>query len=358
MMTEEGCVKLYVSDNKKDVFYNPGMELSRDVSVAFLQSVGNIRVACDLLSATGVRAVRYAKESGVGVVFANDANKGSEAYIKKNALANGVADKVVAVCSGANSFLRLHPEEFDFIDIDPFGSPIYFLNQLSKSAKKGSYIAITATDCGALSGIFPNTCERRYKVALKRTACYREVGVRNLLGVVASFFRNENKFIRPVISHATDHYFRIFLRILPAGEFDVVNFYHCPACDFSTFRKFSKCDTCGSKPDTLGPAWAGKLYDKKSCFDVLEHLDGKFGSAAGARRLILTILDEIDEPFYYNIHDMASRASINTPPVKSIIERLRNAGFSASRTQFSGTSIKTNAPINDVKRITGLLDRQ
>ncbi len=354
MIINEGRVRLYVPENKKDVFYNPEMELSRDISVAFLQSVGNIRVACDLLSATGARAVRYAKETGVERVFANDANKESTAYIMKNAAANGVTNKIASFCSGANPFLQAHAGEFDFIDIDPFGSPIYFLEQLAKSAKKDSYVAITATDCGTLSGIFSNTCARRYGVTLKRTACYRETGIRNLLGAVAAFFGKENKSIHPMISHATEHYFRIFFRVIPADTVNVKNFYHCPRCDFSTFRKFARCGLCGSKSSVLGPLWAGKLYDRKLCFDVLGRLDGKFGRAADARRLVLAILEEIEEPFYYDIHRMASRASVNTPSIKDVMGRLRRAGFSASRTQFSGTSIKTDAPASDVEKITGL----
>ncbi len=354
MIINEGQARLYVPENKKDVFYNPEMELSRDISVAFLQSVGNIRVACDLLSATGVRAVRYAKETNAESVFANDANKESTAYIRKNAAANGVTNKISASCSGANSFLRAHASEFDFIDIDPFGSPIYFLEQLAKSAKKGSYVAMTATDCGALSGVFANTCMRRYGIKLKRTACYREIGIRNLLGVAAAFFEKESKSIHPMISHATKHYFRIFFNVLQTGASNVKNFYHCPRCDFSTFRTFTKCGRCGSKPDVLGPLWAGGLYDRKTCFEMLGRLGGKFGRAADARKLALTILEETGDPFYYDIHGMASRASVNTPPIKDAMERLRRAGFKASRTQFSGTSIKTDAPANDVERITGL----
>ncbi|MCK4405733.1 MAG: tRNA (guanine-N1)-methyltransferase, partial [Hadesarchaea archaeon] len=58
------------------VFYNPHMELCRDISVSAVQvlagELGSIRV-CDSLAGVGARGLRYAKEvEGVAKVIAND----------------------------------------------------------------------------------------------------------------------------------------------------------------------------------------------------------------------------------------------------------------------------------------------
>ena len=52
--------------SKAQVFYNPHMELSRDIGVAVAQAVaeqvGPLRV-CDPMAGVGVRGLRYAMES-------------------------------------------------------------------------------------------------------------------------------------------------------------------------------------------------------------------------------------------------------------------------------------------------------
>lgn len=58
----------------------------------------------DALSATGLRAVRYAKEikSEQNIkVYGNDILPAATAMIKKNADLNGVGEKVTATCSDA-----------------------------------------------------------------------------------------------------------------------------------------------------------------------------------------------------------------------------------------------------------------
>ncbi|MFH0890167.1 MAG: hypothetical protein V1836_03455 [Candidatus Aenigmatarchaeota archaeon] len=350
---KEGLVMLHIPDSANDVFYNPEMEMSRDISVAFLQSIEDKKMSvCDLLSATGARAVRYAKEvDSVERVLANDGNEVAEKYISENASINNVGKKVFASCSGANTFLASHKNEFDFIDIDPFGSPVYYLEEFSRTVKPNSYAAITATDCGALSGVFADTCFRRYGVKLGRTECFKEVGIRNLLGVVASSLASRGFSIKPLLSHVTLHYFRIILEINGGIRNETKRFYHCDKCGYCTFEK---ADKCGHKPDELGPIWAGKLHDKSACFRILDKLNsGTFGRKTDAKRVLLSIIEEADYPFYYDVHDMSERFSTDTPSMDGIMRKLRSRGFTVTRTHFSDSAIKTNANISDVNGLFG-----
>ncbi|MBI2085105.1 MAG: hypothetical protein HYT71_01165 [Candidatus Aenigmarchaeota archaeon] len=355
-ITKEGLVTLYLPDSRKEVFYNPDMELSRDISVAFLQALGLKNPAvCDLLSAAGARAVRYAKETDAVKVFANDASEDAVGYIKKNVSANKVDRKVTASRSGANAFLSSHKKQFDLIDIDPFGSPVYFLDELAKCARPDSYLGVTATDCGALSGIFPKTCSERYGIALERTECFKEIGVRNLIGVVASKLEKEKLFIIPLLSHATEHYIRIFLKIVSDGKNLSDYFYHCKKCNYCTFEKKGRCVHDIAK---LGPIWAGGLHDKVLCFKILDKLKQPYFKKSGdARRMLLNITSESEEPFYYNIHKISERLSKNTPPVGDIVRQLRKSGLSATRTQFNDTSIKTDAMPEDIEKVIRILDK-
>ena len=356
---KEGLVALRLPDNRKEVFYNPEMELSRDISVAFLQSIGSENfVVCDLLSAAGARAIRYAKETNAKKVFANDASEAAVKYIKQNASANKVEDKVIASCSGANTFLESHIKAFDFIDIDPFGSPIYFLEELAKAVKAGSYLAVTATDCGALAGIFPKTCMERYGVKLERTECFKEVGIRNLIGVVASHIQKHKLFVRPLLSHVTEHYFRVFLKVDDRGKNFLDSFYHCNKCDYCAFGRVLKCKFCRSIVSELGPVWAGSLYDKGLCFRILDKLKQPyFKKSMEARKILLAVVGELEEPFYYNIHKISEQFSKNTPSMKFIINELEKSGFQATRTQFDNTAIKTDAKIDNITKIIQILNK-
>ena len=344
---KEGRIELLTPDKDEKVFYNPEMELSRDISVSFLRSIGKeITTVCDLLSATGVRAIRYAKETNnIKHVFANDGNKAAIGFIKKNSEMNSVADKIVVSCLGANSFLALHRNKFNFIDIDPFGSPVYFLEELSKSIPAGGYVALTATDCGTLSGIFSKTCFRRYGTKLARTDCFNEIGIRNLIGAAATAFNKQGLSVQPLLSHATSHYFRIFFKIINDKQ-EPKKFNYCIKCRYCTFEQKKKCDFCDSALSEMGPIWPGDIHHKPLCFSMLDELSAKyFKKSPEARKLMISIIEELGTPFYYNLHDISSRLNINTPSFKKIMSTIKDSGFLATRTHFSDEAIKTDAPL-------------
>lgn len=130
----EGSVKLKIPDPKKykltakaPVFYNPAMTLNRDISV-LLCKVLKPESVVDLLAATGVRGLRIKKEAKVKNVYVNDANPVAVSFIKKNAKLNKL--KVSIYGLRAHEFLatryKLKHKKFDYVDIDPFGTPTPF----------------------------------------------------------------------------------------------------------------------------------------------------------------------------------------------------------------------------------------
>ena len=79
---EEGLTKIEFPEFDKissdaPVFYNPNMELNRDLSILAIQVFQNkeqreINI-CDLFGGSGIRGIRYKNEiDGVGCVFIND----------------------------------------------------------------------------------------------------------------------------------------------------------------------------------------------------------------------------------------------------------------------------------------------
>ncbi|HDJ83662.1 MAG TPA: tRNA (guanine(10)-N(2))-dimethyltransferase, partial [Desulfurococcaceae archaeon] len=152
------------------VFYNPRMVFSRDMTVLFLRYLANkgigISLALDSLSGTGVRGIRFLLEPGnVEKVILNDIDPDAYELINENIRLNDLQERAESYCMDANTLHYYLPEvglRAEFVDIDPFGSPIPFIDSAIWVARNKSYIAITATDTAALTGTHINACLRKY----------------------------------------------------------------------------------------------------------------------------------------------------------------------------------------------------
>src|SRR3989338_409005 len=117
------------------VFYNPVMGFNRDISVLLLNSIHKkgMQIA-DPLAASGVRSIRFLKELNkdkIKNIYINDFNNDAIKSIKENLKLNKIKynnnKKIIIKNEDANLFL-LNSTGFDYIDIDPFGSPNFFLD--------------------------------------------------------------------------------------------------------------------------------------------------------------------------------------------------------------------------------------
>ncbi len=52
---------------------------------------------------------------------------------------------------------------------------------------------------------------------------------------------------------------------------------------------------------------------------------------------------------YYDHHSICERLNVTPCKMESVVECLQSKGYKASRTHFSGTGIKTDAPLREVK---------
>ena len=96
----------------------------------------------DALSATGLRAIRYAQEVQGGVeVTANDIDPRAVEAIRANAALNNVREQVVPVCSDASLLMynmaKGENRRYHVVDIDPYGSPTQFLDAAVQAVENG-----------------------------------------------------------------------------------------------------------------------------------------------------------------------------------------------------------------------------
>jgi len=340
------------------VFFNPRMKLNRDVTCAVVRAVreseGEVGFL-DLLAGSGAKGLRVAREAGARVHL-NDASSEAVAAIRENARRNRMATKVTITGKNANLLLQEVHRDFEFIDIDPFGTPVPFLDNALMSVKTGGYLGVTATDTAPLCGVYPKSCYRKYGAIPLRSEFCHEVGLRILVGYVARAAARYARSIRCVLSHSSDHYFRAFVRVGNGKErakacLEKLGYvYYCRRClahshERGFFPSRRTC-RCGRRMETAGPLWLGGIKEAGFARAVLREAE-----YIGSRRLVRlmeTIAGELAEPFYYDTHRLAKLEGVEVRSMEEIIRAL--SGYRVSRTHFNPVAIKTDAPLEAVKR--------
>lgn len=317
------------------VFFNEQMAFNRDVSVMFLRAFRCSLTVADCMTATGSRAVRIANEVPCSDVTANDVSSSTMPYVEENIALNGLGN-----CRPSNRNLHslLAENTFDYIDLDPFGSPMPFLHSAIQGCRRRGFLAITATDTAPLAGAHRKKCERRYQVTPLRGPMCHETGLRTLIGTIARESAKFDKGIRPMLSISSDHYFRIYLQMMDGANNadDSLDELIYVSYDPATMeRSFSKTPDEGHR---YGPFWGGGLFDK-------DHLDSMDPSYTADGRRCAKMLDlwkgEIDHvPLMYEMSEISSHLKIPTPPFDRFLERMNEYG-KTSRTHISPTGFKT-----------------
>jgi tRNA (guanine26-N2/guanine27-N2)-dimethyltransferase len=351
---KEGQVTIEMGE---DVFYNPRMELNRDISVACLSCLPGVKTYVDAMSASGIRGIRMKKELPRDIdVTVNDWDAGAYELIGQNASLNGVDVNVSN--RGANTLLSC--TQFDFVDLDPFGTPAPYIDSTCRSAKVA--MGVTATDTAPLCGAHLRAGIRRYAARPLKTPYYPEVGLRTLLGKVAREEVKYDKAVRPLLCHATEHYVRLYLEVQHGVAYadlmvDQLGFLlHCPTCHYHDLRPGTaisvpdRCPVCGSRASVGGPLWLGPTKDDDFVSSVSASVAaGTFGKKKRALRLLELIQGEIDVPMFYDQHVLCRDMKATPTSITVLIDALQGQGFRASRTHYSGVGFKTDAPINDIR---------
>jgi tRNA (guanine26-N2/guanine27-N2)-dimethyltransferase len=340
------------------VFYNPAMKANRDVAVA--------AIACfskndpqysylDALSASGIRGLRIANEVGLNTTMSDWEEKSVE-LIKKNIELNNLTN-CTALKRNAN--VVMFDGSFDIIDLDPFGTPAPFLDAACYSTKR--LLCVTATDTAPLCGAHKKAGIRNYSAVPLKTEYYPEMGVRILMGKVARTLAKYDKSMTPLLSYASAHYVRLFASvkkgIVEADKcLENMGFIsHCFNCGTREWKHGlavhieEKCHVCGNKTSLAGPLWLGRMHDREFCEQVLEEVVKR--EFKGIDKLISTCRDELEIPMHYDIHKVCKMLGVTAMSTVDLLSALREKGFHASRTHFSGISFKTNAGMEEIKGV-------
>lgn len=354
---KEGKTEIIVPKEEKiskemPVFFNEDKELDRTLSVLFIKSFYDKKLRiCDLLAGTGARGLRIMNEtSNVKEDCFNDANPRAVELIKQNLKNSGLNSRSEVFNKEAREFIYSVHEPFDYIDIDPYGSPVpFFRAAFSRLSFHKGVVSITATDVATLMGTYPKTCLRRYNTNIRKVPCSRELGLRVLIKKAIEIGAQDDLALKPLFSHYYRHYYRTYLLLEKEGaqpsdeKMDQLGYLqHCPNCLYRGKYELGdkrECPVCGKPTQVIGPIWLGPLSKRSLVKEMLKtkHLKilGRIYREA-----------EVKRPFYYHLPSIAKNLGKSTPPIKKAIEELN-----AVRTHFDPEAIKTEKNIEEVKEI-------
>ena len=297
----------------------------------------------DALSATGLRALRYAKELPFAThIVANDVSKEAVKSIELNIDHNDVRSNVQSNVDDARAYMYSkagnersssdsYIHRFDVVDLDPYGTAAPFLDAAIQSLADGGLLCVTCTDAGVFaSNGYPEKAYALYGGIPCKGPWSHEAGLRLILNAIATTASRYGVAVEPLLSLSIDFYARVFVRLhkspqdvkMLAGTTMMV--YNCDAgCGAwstqlvarnqakqdkkgGTFYKHSfsqapsvnpHCDHCGTKMHLGGPMWAGPLHNPyfvQHMLDRVPALDTKLYGTTDRLRGMLTLALEED----------------------------------------------------------------
>ncbi|MEM4189235.1 MAG: hypothetical protein QW544_01795 [Candidatus Caldarchaeum sp.] len=346
---------------KSPVFYNPFSSLSRDLTVLLARVFDRKAVAAEPLAGSGVRSVRLLLEtSNVSKTFLNDVNPNAVKVIRLNAEHNNVVERVEISEGDAAVFLTAHSSpgtRFYYVDVDPVGPPVKFVENSLRACETGGYVGVSATDLASLVGNHPKTCLRKYGVLAGKSFFAKEAALRLLASHVILRGCSFNIAPHPILSVYHRHFVRVFFRVLrgrsrcisllrSVGWIQACSSLHINLHPIAT-TPGATCTTCGGKASVIGPAWLGPLHDRTIAEKMLRQAD----QYPEASKTLRKITEEVDVVGFYPVDQIARVAGVKPPSPSALAEVLRKNGFKASLSHVEPTGVKTNAPLTEVLRL-------
>ncbi|HVN65930.1 MAG TPA: tRNA (guanine(10)-N(2))-dimethyltransferase [Methanomicrobiales archaeon] len=335
------------------VFFNPRMALSRDATSLLLRDLP-VGSYLDAMGATGARGIRIARECRVPVTI-NDRDPLAVELIRRNADRAGVTAEVTQ--SDVN--VLLSSRRFDCVDLDPFGTPAPFVDSAARSTRRCLFV--TATDTAPLCGAHGPAGARRYFAHPVNNEYHGETGLRTLLGFVVREVVKYDRGIEPLLCFTREHAIRLHLRVRPGARaadrtLDRIGYIlQCDRCFHREERAglVAPCGECpcGGRFLPIGPLWLGAINDPRTLAAMLDRLPSvPLAGGEHLYRLLSLLQEELPTSSHYDYHRMAKALRCSPPPMELVLGRLRDAGFHVSRAHYTGTAIKTDAPVGVVER--------
>ncbi|KAK0585186.1 hypothetical protein LWI29_024439 [Acer saccharum] len=335
----------------------------------------------EALSASGLRALRYAREvEGISQVVALDNDKASVEACRRNIKFNGslACSKVESHLADARVYMLSHPKEFDVVDLDPYGSPSVFLDSAVQSVVDGGMLMCTATDMAVLCGGNGEVCYSKYGSYPLRGKYCHEMALRILLASIESHANRYKRYVVPVLSVQMDFYVRVFVRIYTSASamkntpLKLSYVYQCTGCDSFHLQPIGRhasnknnsirylpgfgpvvpqvCSDCGKKFNMGGPIWSAPIHDQEWVTSILEDVKSmkdRYPAYDRISAILTTISEELpDVPLFLSLHNLCATLKCTSPSAVIFRSAVINAGYCISGTHVNPLGLKSDAPMD------------
>jgi len=339
MIIREGLIELELNSiakgngpgRKAPGYYSQAMVISRDLTISVLKNYfyGSFK-ALDMLGGSGIRGLRIEKECKAEVTI-NDNNPKALEIIKRNRELNFSKARITSLDAS-----RCIENFYDYIDIDPYGSPVPFLDPALKSIKKYGLIGVTATDLPNLTGTNFKKGIELYHSKIIRNYYSHESGLRALISFIIKRSAEYELALRPILSFYGGYYYRIFFKVEKGSKKLEKNLDYIQSLNYLSRNK------------ELGPIWIGNIHDTNFIKNLI--IEDYMQNSEKIKKYKEIFLNE-NILFFYSLEELSKKFKRNIPKIDEFISYLKDLGYSASRTQFSNIGIKTNASFVTLRKI-------
>jgi tRNA (guanine26-N2/guanine27-N2)-dimethyltransferase len=312
----------------------------------------------DALSATGLRALRYAKEIPFATsVTSNDMSAKAVESIKLNVKHNKLEDTIKPNTGNAIAYMYSYCDKkgYDVIDLDPYGTAAPFIDSAIQAINDDGLLCVTCTDSAifASHGYLEKTYSQYGGLPFKGESCH-EGGLRLILHAIASSAGRYGMAIEPLLSLSIDYYIRVFVRVrkaptdvkLLAGKTMIV--YSCDnGCGAWTTQYLARnkvtknkkgdpfykhgfaagpttdehCRHCGTKTHLVGPMYGGPLHNVGFIERVLAQLNEVDRETYPTMDRIEGMLRTAQEEVTFGVKETGSDAEKGTRVLDSLIPK-------------------------------------
>jgi tRNA (guanine26-N2/guanine27-N2)-dimethyltransferase len=351
------------------VFYNKVQKTNRDTAVIALRVLQKDRGrgvdVCEPMTGSGVRGIRFLLETGeIRSLVLGDLSPSALDLASGNAKLNGVADRVKLRELDANLLMSLHsfPKgRFDYIDVDPYGTPVFFIDTAVRATKNHGVIALTATDMAPLCGVNPRACIRKYGGRpLKGEFCH-ETALRLMTAAMVRQSAINEYAATPVFTYYADHYIRGYYRLdkgarVTEKQLNQIGFIkYCPSClnRFPSMENAPERCECGEEMNIGGPLWLGELSDEAYLDAMIAELDElDYLQESRAAKFMRLVKGEQGYPVgFFDIDKVCKKVKIKSAASEEVFAAVKAKGFRITHTHFGPRSIKTDAPVSELTDI-------
>lgn len=308
------------------------MALDRDLAVAVAAALGGPAWdGWEPTAATGVRGLRLLRESGAFASFRfSEAVPRSFEVLRRNVGSEprARADLGDALAAGSRG-------AYDYVDVDPYGSPLRFLPRAIEACRNGGVLAVTATDLPVLAGAQPVACQRIYAARPVHGRLGPEGAVRILLSTILREAGSDGRWARPLLGYVGGHHVRAYVRLTAPSD-------DAPPVGTIDPERWPGPSLEGRGP--FGPMWLGPLVDGELAARLA--VPATAARPREVERLIARLREDAAVPaaFYHEPNRLASQLGLKEPSSpEALVAALKAAGHLAGRTHVRPEGVRTVA---------------